>query len=354
MPSLCVDGRMIEAAGIGTYLQQLLVRLAPHFSLTVLGDPAVIGRYLTCPVIPVAAPIYSLAEPWAVARKVPSCDLFWSPHFNTPWLPVRARTRVVTFHDAYHLAFARDLSLAQRLYTKTFLPWGVGRADAVITVSHFSKGEIVRFFPHLANKITVIHNGVDDLGEPCVAPSPYILSVGSVKPHKNLPCLLRAFAKFSMTHPECRLVLVGKKEGMLRCDGEALDLVDKDPRLAGKVTWTGYVDKDTLHTLYRQASLFVFPSYYEGFGLPPLEAMAAGCPVLCSDAASLPEVCGEAAVYFDPHDVEGLSCAMQKILSNTPLLESLRERGKAHAAQFSWETSFQRHFGVFSSLLAAK
>lgn len=356
---LLVDFRMYKHSGIGVYLRNVLNMLKHKSTFTILPnrEDTEDKRHFS-----LNAPIYSIKEQIEYIFKIPKVDLFWSPHYNVPLLPICAAKRVVTIHDVYHLAFSDTLSRFQKGYARIMMNRAVRLSDAVITVSEFSKKELVKYTNCDPAKITVIRNGVKQqtvlLDDGLVreryqiASGPYILFVGNVKPHKNLLTLLKAFKAlpeglFRHHH----VVIVGKMDGMITGDSEVLKWINEDQTLSHKVHFTGIVNDKELDTLYTNAALFAFPSYYEGFGLPPLEAMVNGCPVVSSNATSLPEVCGDAVLYFDPKDVDGLVKAITSILTDPDLAQSLREKGYERVKQFTWERSAELHNALFERLL---
>ncbi|AKQ45269.1 hypothetical protein TH63_05880 [Rufibacter radiotolerans] len=370
MPSLVIDARMIDASGIGVYLRNILPYLATEFTVTLLGDPSklqVFSWSQKVKILPLEAPIYSLKEQWALKTAIPPCDLFWSPHYNIPLLPIKAAHRVVTIHDTYHLAYRHTLSLAQRVFATTFLNAAVKLSERVITVSAFSKSEILRYTHASKKNIQVIPNGLNhetykklDLAEtkarlyellPSIPPS-FILFVGNVKPHKNLKTLLKAYATLPpVLRKQHQLVIAGKKDGFLTPDSDLANAFKEDLALEADTFFTGYVPDEVLPLLYNSASLFVFPSVYEGFGLPPLEAMACGCPVVASTAASIREVCGEAALYFDPQEWKQLARQMEAVLTNEELQSTLIQAGDNQSKNYSWYRTAQTHLSVFRELL---
>jgi alpha-1,3-rhamnosyl/mannosyltransferase len=178
------------------------------------------------------------------------------------------------------------------------------------------------------------------------AGAPYLLSMGNTKPHKDLPTLLRAFARVAPAWPDLRLLLVGADVA-----GFVASVLDGD-EAAGRVRFTGRVGDDVLRALYRHAAVFVFPSRYEGFGLPPLEAMAFGTPVVCSDAASLPEVVGDAALLFPAGDIGALSDALSLVLGDASVRERLSHAGPKRAARFTWERTAAGTVAVYREALA--
>jgi glycosyltransferase involved in cell wall biosynthesis len=210
------------------------------------------------------------------------------------------------------------------------------KAAAVIAISEFTKNEYLRFTGTSRQPVHAIPLGVDQswfsVSKEPIRQRPYLLFVGNVKPHKNLSRLIEAF-HLVKDEIALDLVIVGKKEGFITGDSGSLAYAGS---LGGRIDFTGTVNDDTLKRLVGGARLFVFPSLYEGFGLPPLEAMAAGCPVLTSSAASLPEVCGNAAEYFDPYNVKELAAKILFLLSDQTRREWLITKGKERARQFNW------------------
>jgi glycosyltransferase involved in cell wall biosynthesis len=183
-------------------------------------------------------------------------------------------------------------------------------------------------------------------------PNSFILFVGNVKPHKNIRGLMEAFKIVRQSGlAEMRLVIVGKKEGFITADRETFLMLDADAELRQNIQFTGYVESEDLPALYNHAALFVFPSFYEGFGLPPLEAMACGCPVVASKAASIPEVCGDAAYYVDPSNVESIAQGISEVLTNRHLREGLTAKGRERIKRFSWEQAAQEHIRVLDEVI---
>lgn len=348
---------MYRASGIGTYLQNLLPALGESFELTLLGDPVELaeagGR-----TIPTGIPIYSVAELLRLPALVPRCDVFWSPHYNVPWLPVRSKTRLVTIHDVFHLAHFSALSLPQRGYATLAFRAATHLSGHIITVSEFSKTEIHRYLDVPSEQVTVMPNGVNHtlfndqtdanrqrtVREKHDLPSRWLLYVGNVKPHKNLITLVKAFALLPEALSDRHLVIVGQREGFITGDTELAQVLQDNPSLSQRVHFTGFVEQDDLPVLYRLAELFVFPSKYEGFGLPPLEAMACGCPVVISDRASLPEICGSAADYANPDRPDDLAAKIT-VAVQRPSAERRRriQLGFNQAQKYTWQRSVAQH-----------
>lgn len=356
---ITIDARWINTSGMGTYLRNTLpgvIAAFPDKQFCLLGDLSVLGtlkwtnRYHVR-LVEAKAPMYSLAEQLELVRKIPKeTSLFWATHYNIPLL-YRGKM-LVTVYDLFHLAMP-DLvgGLIKRLYAKIMFNAVRRRATAILTISRFTKDEFIRFTGEVKQPIFPIHLGVaEDWFHIPSTDRPYqrkyILFVGNVKPHKNLSALVKAFGSIYDKIPH-DLVIVGKKEGFITGDEV---VANEAARLGSRVQFTGYVDDEKLRQYFVHAEALVFPSLYEGFGLPPLEAMAAGCPVLASTAASLPEICGDAAVYFDPYRPEDIAVKIIEVLSDEVLRETMQERGYAHARTFTWDKCVNQTCDVIRAL----
>lgn len=300
---------MFSHCGIGTFVKNAIMALSEE-KIVLLSRQ----KQKDHPHILMNSPIYSLNEQRELAAKIPACDLFISPHFNVPLFPIKAKKRVSVVHDVYHLAHFSSLSLSQKIYAKIFYNAAFMLSDRLITVSEFSKKEILKHASIKPKKIDVIYNAVALKNGKKKEGKKYILAVGNAKPHKNLKRLIEAVLPL-----EEELIIVGKKEGLL-------------PQ--GKVHFTGFVEESELNDLYANASLLVFPSLYEGFGFPAMEAMMLGCPVVVSRCASLPEICEDAVEYVDPLSVESIREGILRGLKNR---DKLIEKGYEQVKKFSIE-----------------
>ncbi len=345
---IAVDVRMMWASGIGSYIRNLVSRIIvryPDIKFYLLGNPAEMDRWEgfkkpNVQRIKTSSPIFSFSEQWEIARKIPlDSALFWSPNYNFPVL--YKGKLLVTVHDVFHLANPQFVSGPhRRFYAKFMFKKLVDRSDEILCVSQFTKKELLRLAGGKADKMNVIHNGVDPSWFKVAKkerphPKPYLLFVGNVKPHKNLGRLLQAFALLKDRIPH-DLILIGKKEGFITGDREVINQAE---RFGKRVRFTGVLEDEQLHQFYACADLLVFPSLYEGFGLPPLEAMASGTPVACSNTASLPEVCGDASIYFDPYRPEDMAEKIEKVLTDKTLRKDLMKKGLEHAHRFDWENT---------------
>ena len=367
---ICIDARMIKNSGIGVYIYQYVNRLigSKMFEITLLGNRTTLegyfGHYNNWDCINAEFPIYSIEEQLKLPRLIPVCDIFWSPHYNIPLLPIRAKKHLVTIPDMAHLAFAKLLSPLQRLYANIVMRFAVKKANKILTISFFSKNEIIKYTGVRSDKVDVIYLGLDTkifriINDPIKInevynkyklPERYLIFVGNVKPHKNLRKLVDAFSDISKLYPDLYLLIVGKKEGFITGDKELFEFIEDDTYLKERVRFTGYVELNDLPLIYGQADLFVFPSLYEGFGFPPLEAMACGCPAVVSSAASMPEICGDAVEYVNPNDSKCFVKTITKILDQPALRNELVEKGSFQFKKYNWQDSYNLFIHVIKNL----
>jgi len=263
---------------------------------------------------------------------------------------------VVTCYDLIPWIYDNNRSLKWRLNMV-----GLKKADRIITISEFSKNEIIKYLGYREDKIHIIYPAVDHdhyherrdkeiLKRFNISENDrVILYVGSEQPRKNLPSLVKAFSKLKKMLPNVKLLKIGnpQKRG---ARGELLKLIDT-LNLQNDIVFAGYVPERDMPKFYNAADLFVFPSFYEGFGLPPLEAMACGTPVITSNTSSLPEVVGDAGIMVDPSDIDGLAKSMYETLSNDGLREYMIKKGLDRAKMFSWEEAAEGTLEVYEELL---
>ena len=271
-------------------------------------------------------------------------DLLWSP-CNVG--PLFAQNHVISIHDTAAFAGPEWFSLLFGIYYRSVFPLLGQRAVKVITPSLFSKREIVRHGIAGEEKITVIPGGVSPLftrKESTPYTHPYLLTVGSINPRKNISKLIAAWSRIpGHIKNDRKMIITG---------GGAASYPSEDfGEIPDDITFTGYITDKDLPSLYSGADAFVFPSLYEGFGLPPLEAMACGCPVITSNLSSMPEVCGNAAYYIDPHSTESLTDGIIKVLTDRDLREGLIQKGLERAKLFTWKRSAEEHIKVFNEVL---
>jgi glycosyltransferase involved in cell wall biosynthesis len=273
------------------------------------------------------------ARPGPLRRHLAAADVVHYP-LTVAIPPVRA-PRVVTLYDLQHLDLPEMFPRGERAFRTLAYHRSARTAARVVVSSAFVHERAVEKLGLDAGRIRVIPFGIDHerLTPGDEKREPFLLYPARAWPHKNHERLLQAFAQLRRERPELRLVLTGGGHSGVPPEG---------------VDVRGHVSGDELVSLYRRASALVFPSLYEGFGQPPLEAMACGCPVACSNAASLPEVCGDAARMFDPYDAEQIAEAVRDVLADA---ETWSRRGLERAAQFTWERTARAHEDVYRELL---
>jgi glycosyltransferase involved in cell wall biosynthesis len=368
---IAIDARKIRDYGIGTYLRNLLRHLSrldsqtEYILLCRADDSAAmdeVGKNFRAILEP--AKPYSVREqlriPLDLRRE--RIDLFHAPHYVLP--PLTPCKSVVTIHDCIHLRFPQYLpSRLGYAYARSSMWMATHRANRVLTVSEASKRDILRYFHIPERRIDVIYNAIDDrLGETPQPDeiervrdryqlnAPFVLYAGNIKPHKNLERLIEAFYMLrqdpDLTH--VKLLIIGDEISKYATLRRAVHRY----KLHKHVRFFGFVPDKTLAVLYRLARVFVFPSLYEGFGFPPLEAMASGTPVITSNVSSLPEVVGDAALLIDPLDAAAIAQAMRRVLMDSELREELRQRGLRRVKEFSWERSVRRVREIYDEVLA--
>lgn len=284
-------------------------------------------------------------------------DVYFEPNM-IPSLCCRRDFGVVTVHDFSCLTHPEWHPKDRvRQFEKTF--WkGTACSDAIITVSNFVRDEAIRSLGLSKDKVFSIPNGVDHFlfrkRDPeelqafktkALIPDNFILFAGTIEPRKNLLTLLNAYEMLPLALRQAYPLMLVGGAGWLNADIHA-----RMDALGGQVQSLGYVSDDELSALYNLATLFVYPSWYEGFGLPVLEAMACGCPVLTSNQSALPEVCGEAARYVNPGDVEGMMFALEELLSDGAARDLLATRGLRQSQMFSWDKSAREHLSLFLNI----
>ena len=306
-------------------------------------------------------------------------DLMHFPHFNVPILtPVKF---VVTIHDLIltHFPTIRATTLSpfkyklKNFFYQLIISNAVLRSKKIITVSNFTKNDLIKQFKVKSEKIVVTYEGVANLAkgrdslfiaklnsqetlEKYHIPQNFLLYVGNAYPHKNLHFLLDVFSILHKKRSDLCLVLVGKNDyfySKIREYAQRLNLWQPN-NLNNSVIFPGYVPDAQLEIMYQEARLYIFPSLYEGFGLPPLEAMARSCPVLSSDRSSLPEVLGEAALYFNPENIDDVLMKINLLLSDDVLRQDLIDQGIKQAKKYNWWECANETLAVYKKVLYEK
>jgi glycosyltransferase involved in cell wall biosynthesis len=363
---VAIDARMLESSGIGTYLTNLLENFAAienEFVFEVICPRKELlnnlppGRFRY---VPGKSAIYSVREQWEIARLARHAQLLHSPHYNAPLL--YRGDLVVTIHDLIHVTDPTFKgTLAARFYAGPMFHLVARQADCIIADSEFTKTQIVEHLAVSPSKVVVAYLGVSDhfcphdqeqtvlhVSSLLGVKRPYILFVGNLKPSKNVKTLIRAFAQLHVKAGfDYQLLILGDdrkwKVGLVN-ECEKLGIDDR-------VLFAPHVRYEDLPWVYGAAEILVMPSFIEGFGLPVLEAMACGTPVVCSRAASLPEVAGDAAEYFEPTSVEDLAAAIERVLNSEQRQAELRQKGLERVKQFSWYECARRHCEVYRKAL---
>jgi glycosyltransferase involved in cell wall biosynthesis len=372
-PLIGVDARKIKDFGIGSYIRHLLEAIGRREESREYRFRVYVGRadrdaLAALPqhfeIVTEESPGYSLAEltrfAWRLFRD--RLDLFHATHYVLP--PLFRSRAVVTIHDIIHVLYPQFLpSRAAHLYARVMIRRALERADRIITVSYNSKRDLVDYFNVPPGRIEVIYNGVSPLFRPDIPeserrrvaekyrlPSPYLLFLGGEKPHKNVQNVVRAFAqarrKRDLPHA---LVLAGP----MPKNRARLDALIAALELAPAICETGLIEEADLPGLYAGADAFLYPTLYEGFGLPVVEAMACGVPVLTSATSALQEIAGGYAYLVDPMDIDAIAGGIVVLTTDERVREDFRELGKKRALDFNWDKAAERTLEVYAAALGA-
>ncbi len=366
------DALLYRSAGINRYIHNLLLNLTlvdgENRYTVFLGDrrfapdPRLALRLSRLPTIKPAARILweQVIQPFSLKKE--GIDLLHSLAFVIPL--ASPCPSVVTIYDLSFLFYAKGFKRLNRLYLSAFTRLSAQRAKRIIAISESTKRDVVRLLKVPPERIDVVYPGVEEicrpLPQPIVAdfrrkgdlPEQMILFLGTLEPRKNVVHLIKAYARFrSQWEAEggqrTKLVVAGPKGWLYEDIFAAVEALD----LADDVIFPGYIPLDELPLWYNAAKVFVYPSLYEGFGLPPLEAMACGTPVIVADTSSLPEVVGQAGQTVSPQDVEGWAEAMRRVLKDEALRQAMSQRGLDQAANFSWMKMAQEMVQVYRRAL---
>jgi glycosyltransferase involved in cell wall biosynthesis len=294
------------------------------------------------------------------SRKV-SADIIHCPAFNFP--AFTKRNLLITVHDIYALVKPGDFKFWHQFITSTYIARAVNSGRHILVLSEFTKQEIFRYFPKARGEnIHVVHSAVPDTRFVSTDPvlhrktkekfnieRPYILSVSTIEPRKNFYSLIKAFE--TIAHKiDHSLVLVGQNGW----NNKDVYTLIQELNLEDRIKFTGFVMDDELNSLYTDASCFVFPSFYEGFGFTPLEAMKCGSPVVSSNASCMPEVLGDAALYFDPNSIEDMAHAMYTMIFDSQLAKEYTVKGKLQADKYSWEKTANATYDIYKNIVDEK
>ena len=354
--SLVVDARVLWGSGIGRYVREItarLIRRGAFGEVVLAGNPIELKAWCDAEafgrgvrILPVSGGRYSVASQlsWMrTAKSLPHNAVVWFPHWDAPFY-FRGPPSVVTVHDLIQLRVPGYAGPAKRWAMRRLLSSVTKRARRVVTVSEFTRRDLLAVEPGLKGRVDIVAGGVaaaffevpaDTATLPDRVAAPFILCIANRKRHKNLRGAVEVLAKLKKECPAMTLVVGGEwfpewRDVMARAEllGVADAIIDL-PR----------VSDAQLVALYGQAECLLFPSRYEGFGLPVLEAMACGAPVVASNATAIPEVAGDAALRVSPDDIDGMTAAVRRIRDDRSLRASLIARGRERAAGFTWDRS---------------
>jgi glycosyltransferase involved in cell wall biosynthesis len=357
-------------AGLGRYARSLVEAMLPY------RTPQLFYNYIAGRSQPMPAfshlKTYSVCvgyKPWRLAvwlgqlghvpfnRLIPDTTIFHATEHLL--MPLKDIKTVMTVHDLIYKLYPQHHKRLNYWFLNAAMPMFVRRADAIIAISQATKRDLIRHYNTPPEKITVIYEAASPHFQPPPPekvelvrqqyhlPEQFILVVGTIEPRKNYNRLLEAVVQLRKTYPHLYLVVVGSKGWLYEPFLKRVEELDAQ----GWVIFPGFIPDEDLPTVYAAATLTAMPSVYEGFGLPILEAMASGSPVVSSLAASLPELGGEAAVYFDPLDINSMIEALHQVLSNTDQRLLMRHQGLAQAGQFSWDRAAQETLAVYDRLV---
>ena len=365
--------------GVGTYIRNVvrnLGRLDHTNEYCLIGDPTRVQEIGPLPAnfrtVPLASPERSIQgyRDFRAAVKHLSCNLVHVPNlFSVPrWLPC---PYVMTVHDMLeHMSRAREQNGFWRSLHFQMTRRALRGAARIFAVSNFTKTEIEKLFEIPPGRIEVVYNAIDErflrghaspadrelIAQRYQVTYPFLLYAGRISPHKNVVRMIEAFSALKtelgrvQSYPDLKLIIIGDD---LSGNPDLRRTVIRSG-VQNDVRFLGFVPIEVLRIFYDEAKVFVFPSLYEGFGLPPLEAMAHGTPVVTSNVTSLPEVAGRASVMVNPENVFEIMRAVHRALTDTALRERLKERGYQQVAKFSWENSVRRILDVYNQTCNAQ
>jgi len=331
-----IDGRVLnheKTTGIEIHIINLIKELTSSIEITI-AKPRFNNKFYA-----------HFWEHCILPYKANNYDILFCPSNIAPLFLSKKVKLVYTLHDLSFLDFPENYSKLFQCYYSYIVPKNLKRADSVLTVSHFAMNTIIAKFPFVKNKIKHIYNGVDqsflNSGRNRIKKDTYILFIGSMSKIKNYQSVIKAFL----------LLKIDIKLKMIMPTLDSFSEYNIHMVKDEKIEVIEFIEHQNLCNFYKKARLFIYPSLYDSFGLPVLEAMACGTPVVTSNIAALPEVGGDAVLYCDPYNVEDISQKIEQILGDTSLQEQMSKKGLARAKEFSWEKSAQEHIRVFEEVL---
>lgn len=363
-----IDGRGINwyhGTGIGTYTDNLIQGLLSidntnDYLIYWAGENYDKFRKPNCSVVMASNKHHRFFEDvyFPQNNKANNIDLHHIPQNGIGMNSLMESKKIVTIHDLIPYIMPETVGRGYLIKFLQEMPKIIKEAASIITVSEWSKNEILRFFPNAEKKTFVTHLAAKTIFKPLnksfckdvlknkfKIDNDFILYIGGFSPRKNVTALLRAFSKIHGSLPsEYKLVITGSIKG----EGSMLPEMCEKLKISDKVIFTGFVDEAKLPIFYNAAALFVYPSLYEGFGLPPLEALSCGTPVVTSNVTSIPEVVGDAAILINPLDEEELASKIASVLSDTKQAEALSINGLDKAKEYTWAQTAHKTLLVYN------
>lgn len=293
---------------------------------------------------------------WKKQERIEKFDVFHSPFFHVP--KISGCKIIMTVHDLRFRRYPKSYTFTRRIFIKYAFRKSLNYADHIITVSEFTKKEILDFYDFDQNKITYIHEAIDtnrykykkefneiNINKFKIQPKKYILSVGHLEPRKNYPMLIDAWNELNNEEKlNYKLVIVGKRNYKFKP-------IIKKIKQSKSVIYLDYVSFNDLLNLYKYAKLFIFPSLYEGFGFPPLEAAALGTPTIVSNVSSIPEICGNGSLYIDPFNIEDIKRKIKLLSEDKKLHTRLVELSRKNLKRFDWKQNAEQTLKIYRMLL---
>ncbi len=360
-----------QGAGIGQYVRSLVNAMLEQdshnrYTLITSGRPTqeqpfpraenVRGRSLVISDRYLTILWYRLHFPLLANYFTGPADIYHGLDFVLPPLSKKTR-KVVTVYDLAFLEHPETAVPSLAAYLNKVVPEAVARADVVAAISHTTKQALIKHYHAPVEKITVIPCGVgaqfqrvtdlvllEETRRKFDLQQPFLFSVGTLEPRKNHSGLIRAFHEVQQRNKSSLMLAIAGGKGWMY---EETQNVVRELKLEDRVRFLGRISERELITLYSLAEMFAFPSFFEGFGIPPLEAMACGAPVITSNTSSLPEVAGDAALLVDPHDIHAIADAIQRLAENAQLREDLRQKGYRQAQRYTWSGAAARMLAVY-------
>ena len=334
-----IDARVLNSnsyAGVQNYTKYILESISDKLQLSV-AKPKVKNKYLS-----------HLWSHFVLPFK--KGDVLFCPANMAPIFIPKSKKLVLTIHDLAFLTYPKSFSKSFQIYYSLLIPYNIKRADQIITISEASKKEIIDIFPQVKDKINIVVLGIDkkygivkDLKK-----KKQILYVGSINERKNLIGAIESFERLPK-ELDYSLVIVGNFFDIFSLSKKMKEVLFRAKK-NNKIIFKQGLDDNALIVEYNVSRILIFPSFYEGFGLPPLEAMACGTPVITSNLSSMPEVCGDAALYVDPYNIEDITSKMEILINDKNLQKELVSKGLDKVRNFTWRKSALEHIKIFKEL----